>query len=157
MGIIINMTKCFGQGEDYSSNCANAQVSSPFNQNSAKNFVNYCVGILTSAINLLLSGGLQMVPAGSANNMDRNDLVKAVLAGRCVLTTGITDTWKLIMAVFYALRAFRLEAYVSQGLDAAYPTLCACKNMVNSWSNMFGSGGSTTADALSNCSEAGSS
>ena len=148
------MVKCFDQGDDYSS-CNSVTINGNMNEGAAKYFVNYCVKILASAVNLFLSGGLQMVSDGPNGTYQRQDLTKALLAGRCVLTSGFTDTWKVIMSVYYALRAFNMQAYVKQGLNAAMPTLCACGKMVDSWSSMFGSGGSSTAAELSNCSEEG--
>ena len=149
-------TKCFDQGENYNSECGSVTVgSTTLTVNSAKYFVNYTVGVLTSAINILLGGGLQFISDGPNGTYQKQDLLKAVLAGRCVLTGGFTELWKMIMAVFYALRAFGMQAYVLQGLNAAMPTLCACQNMVNSYANMFGSSGGSTASQLSNCSEQG--
>ena len=88
---------------------------------------------------MLLSGGLNLISDGPNGTMQRADLVKAVLAGRCTLTTGITDLWKILLAAYYAMRAFGLQSYLFQALNAAMPTICACKNLVNSWANMFGS------------------
>merc|ERR1711934_138217 len=161
MGIIINnnMTaKCFDQGENYNSECGSVTVGSTrLTEGSAKYFINYVVGVLTSAVNIVLGGGIQYISDGPNGTYQRADLLKAVLAGRCILTTGITDLWRIIMAVFYALKAFNMQSYVLQYLNMAMPTLCACKNMVDSWANAFGSGGSAAASQLSNCSEQGAS
>ena len=150
------MVKCFGQGDDYSA-CNGLTIgTTKMTPNNAKNLVNDIIAVLASAINLLLSGGLQMVSDGPNGTYQKKDLVKAVLAGRCVLTGGVTDMWKLIMAAYYAARAFGFQRYVIQGLNYVPPYVCACKKMVESWSNMFGSSGSSTAAELSSCSESGS-
>ena len=150
------MVKCFGQGDDYSA-CNGLTIGTTrMTENNAKNLVNDVIAVLASAINLLLSGGLQMVSDGPNGTYQKKDLVKAVLAGRCVLTGGVTDMWKLIMAAYYAARAFGFQRYVIQGLNYVPPYVCACKKMVESWSNMFGSSASSTAADLASCSESGS-
>ena len=95
-----------------------------------------------------------MIHTGSPGNFDKADLTKAITAARCVLTSGITDMYKLVMAVYYALKAFNMQSYMMQGLNTAMPNLCACQSMLTSWALMFGSGASTTVAQLSSCSEA---
>merc|ERR1712151_1322201 len=144
-----NMTTCFGQGEDYTSECSASSVgTTTMSEASATGFVNDAVAALAGSINLILSGGLSSAPI---------DLIKAALAMRCVITSGITDVWKLIMAAFYATRAFGMQSYVIQGLNSVYPQVCACKYMVQSWANMFGSGSASAAAQLGSCSGSGSS
>ena len=148
------MVKCFGQGDDYPS-CDNAKAGvTKMTPANAKNYVNYAVGVASSAINVLLAGGLNMIPENANQaSFQRKDLTKALLASRCVLTSGATDTWKIIMAAYYAMRAFNVQQYVFQALNASMPTLCACESLVNSWAKMFGGNAETTAKDLGNCSE----
>merc|ERR1711964_450077 len=89
-----------------------------------------------------------------AGNLDDN-LVKAALAGRCFLTSGATDTWRILLAVYYGARAFGFQAYVTDSINQyVYPSMCACKNMINSYAAMLGSS-SANADKFSTCSEEG--
>ena len=52
------------------------------------------------------------------------------------------------------MKAFGLQAYLTQVLNQIMPTLCACKNLVNSYAKAFGSDAETTANDLAVCSEA---
>merc|ERR1712178_339762 len=154
MGIINNMVKCFGQGDDYSQ-CNNKVAGiTKMTDNNAKEYVNYVIAVAVSAINRGLAGGLNLVPENANQaSFKRADLTKALLASRCVITSGASDTWKLIMATYYAMRAFNIQKYVYEGLNASMPTICACKAMVDSWAKMFGGNAETTAAELGNCSE----
>ena len=150
------MVKCFGQGDNYSE-CDSASIgTTKMTPANATNLVNDVVAVLASLINLLLSGGLQFVNDGPNGTYQKKDLVKAILAGRCVLSNGLTDTWRLIMAAYYAARAFGQQRYVIMGLNYVPPYVCACRKMVQSWSNMFGSSASSTSQDLASCSESGS-
>merc|ERR1712100_505315 len=144
--LIKQMTTCFGQGNDYSA-CASVNVGtvSTFTTNSSKGFVNEVVDTLSGGVNLVLSGVLQ--------GADEN-LVKAALAGRCFLTSGATDFWRILAAAYYAMRAFGIANYLIDLLNQYRPSLCACKNMVKDWSAMFGSNAQSTANNLQSCSEA---
>merc|ERR1712023_625519 len=99
MGIIIMSVTCFGQGDDYSSTCTGSAVTLPatLDEDYAKAFINEAISALAGVINMALGT--------FAGNLDDN-LVKAALAGRCFLTSGATDTWRILLAVYYALLAF---------------------------------------------------
>merc|ERR1712046_229747 len=146
MGIIIMSVTCFGQGEDYSSECSGTAVTLPatLTEANSKAFINEAISALAGVINMALGA--------FAGNLDDN-LVKAALAGRCFLTSGATDTWRILLAVYYAARAFAFEAYVTDSINQyVYPSMCACKNMINSYAAMLG-GSSANADKFSSCSE----
>ena len=67
-----------------------------------------------------------------------DDLLKGALASRCVLTYGVEDGYKLILGVYYALRAFGLEKYWTDFLTESVPFLCSCKKEIKSYAKMFG-------------------
>merc|ERR1719230_1986689 len=149
------MVQCFGMGSDYSA-CNGVTVgtnAARFTNYNSKRFINDWVGIIASAFNVLLSGGLQYIQNGPNGTYQQADLVKAILAGRCVLTGAFTDSWKIVSAIFYTMKTFSLGQYFIQGINYLYPYTCACANMVNEWANAFGSGGASINAQLSNCSE----
>jgi hypothetical protein len=91
-------TTCFGQSEAYS-DCSTSTLTNTagaITPDTAAAFVNDVVAALSGAINMVLSAGLGSAPA---------DLIKAALAGRCAITGGITDLWKILMAAYLVLKA----------------------------------------------------
>ena len=94
------MTDCFGQaGESYSECTSKSLVDSTgaITDNLAVAFINDGVAALSGMINMVLAAGVGNAP---------EDLVKAALAARCAITNGGEQVWKLLMAVFFAMRAF---------------------------------------------------
>ena len=100
----------------------------------------------------ILNGAINMFLAGMVQNADQN-LIKGVLSLRCFLTSGFDETWKVLLATYYTMKAFGLQNYLKQGMDQIMPTICSCKIEVQGWSRMFGSGAETAAANLSYCSE----
>ena len=80
--------------------------------------MNYIISTLAAGINLVLSAGLK--------GADR-DVVKAALSIRCLLTSGFDQTYRLILSVYYATRAFGYSTYYTDLLTASVPYICSCK------------------------------
>merc|ERR1712146_22974 len=124
MGIIFYYmaTTCFGQSEAYS-DCSSSSLTNTagaITAETATAFVNDVVAALSGAINMVLSAGLGSAPA---------DLIKAALAGRCAITGGITDLWKILMAAYLTLKAFGMQNLLSRTLTIPQ-SICSCKKMV---------------------------
>merc|ERR1712151_1417360 len=148
MGIIIYYmaTTCFGQSEAYSE-CASSTLTNTagaITVQTATAFVNDAVAALSGAINMVLSAGLGPAPA---------DLIKAALAGRCAITGGITDLWKILMAAYLTLKALGMQNLLIENTATIPQSVCACKKMVQGWAAMLGSNGAATAAQLESCSE----
>ena len=146
------MTTCFGQGNDYSSQCSGQTVGNTLTDAKSKGVVNLAVDIVTSGINMLLSGGMGFISDGPNGTMQKADLLKAVLAARCVGTSGLTDTWKMLQAAYLVMKVAGLGQTLTSLLNQYLPSVCACKYYVNSFASFIPNGSSSMAQ-LEGCSE----
>ena len=122
--------KCFSEVD---SSCVGKTFA--ISEAGAKQYMNYVISTIAGAVNLVISVGAQ--------NMDDN-LIKAALALRCLLTSGFDQTFKLILAVYYALRAFRQERRWTDLLTQSVPYLCSCQKEIKGYAAQFGSNADST-------------
>ena len=111
----------------------------------AKEYIAYLVSALSGAVNLVLSAGLGSAP---------DDIIKAALAIRCLLTNGVDEMYKIILSGYYATRAFGLQNKYTSYLTQSVPYICSCKLEVQNYANQFGSQASSNNAKLQFCSEA---
>ena len=114
-------------------------------ESGAKEYIAYVASTLMSGVNLVLSAGLGNAP---------DDLIKAALAIRCLLSNGVDEVYKLILSGYYATRAFGFSATYVKYLTDSVPYICSCKLEVQSYANQFGSQASANNAKLQFCSEA---
>ena len=131
---------CFSQVE---SACEN--MTFDVSETGAIEYMNYIIATLSGGVNLVLSVGLQGAD---------EDLLKAALALRCLLTSGFDQTYRLILAVYYALRPFSLQTYWTDALQQSVPYICSCQLEIQGYAAQFGGNANATNAKLQFCSEA---